>query len=191
MTKPNQKNKRGNPLKERFVIDVPLVPQKSKQKLDINQNYRKAEGKPLLKSMLLICEGPTEAAYFEGICDILGFRKDIEITILPEKSEKEEANHSGYEGSSLKGLLYMAMKTQKTAKAPYDEVWIITDNDEGNAYKLDTNSLDKIKNHVPTSIFEKLKNAQIQTMNVRQKDIEKERINELYTFYRPQTIHLS
>ena len=60
------------------------------------------------------------------------------------------------------------MQKQTTAKIPYDEVWIVTDNDEENAYKLDTHSLNRIKKGTPQYIGEKMTAFQKVKLSVRQ-----------------------
>lgn len=167
MPKPKSAKHKRVEQKERLPNDVPLVPPKQKVSVNIGVT-RMGEEIPFKKSFLIVCEGPTEAAYFEGLCATFDIRANFQIEILPQKGELD-----GYKGSSIKGLLYVAMEKQKKQAIPFDEVWLVTDNDEGNAYKLSDNSLERIKNVVPTNIYEKLKAHQIQEMNVR--EIEKEK----------------
>lgn len=140
---------------------------KSKQAYSIEtKTIRKEYEIELRKSFLIVCEGQTEASFFMGL-RVINKLDASKIKILPE----EECNN----GMSIKTLLYTAMKMQKKAKIPYDEVWIVPDNDENNSLILSDNLLKKISEIVPTVIFQKLVNAQKHEMNVREID-DKERI---------------
>lgn len=170
MPKPkSNKNKREVKI-EKFILETEIVSNKLQKVISAGDN-RKSKGNEhsLRENILIVCEGETEAAYFEGLCTILGINANFEIEILPQKEKTD-----GHKGSSVKGLLYEAMKKVKTKS--YDHVWIVTDNDEENAYKLDKNSLYKIKPNVPVHIYDRLLLAQKVAINVRQEEEEKYRI---------------
>ncbi|OOV17766.1 RloB domain-containing protein [Flavobacterium sp. LM4] len=160
MAKPNNKNNR----KSRIGLNLkaPIIPIKTKNKIPLNNDFN--------KRILIVCEGPTEYSYFEGLCDVFNIRKknNFNIVVLPEN------NNQPYKGSSVKGLLYEAMKYKyKHNYEDSDEVWIVTDNDEENSFKLDANSLFKIKPHINSEIYERLEKFQIFQMNVRNSEKEK------------------
>jgi len=168
MAKPKQNKEKRSLHKERNlrepqqIISKPEIEVKSFETKDL-------KNRSLKKRVLIVCEGETEAAYFEGLCKVFNIREYFEITVLPK--EKNDANFDEkYKGSSVKGLLYEAMKIQKNEKALYDEIWIVTDNDEENAYKLDDSSLDRIKNRIPISIYNQLTLNQYFDMNVRKEE---------------------
>jgi RloB-like protein len=171
MPKPKSAKHKRVEQKELLMIDVPLVPRKQKVSVNIGVT-RMGEEIPFKKSFLIVCEGPTEAAYFEGLCATFDIRANFQIEVLPQKDKLE-----GYKGSSIKGLLYVAMEKQKKQAIPFDEVWLVTDNDEGNAYILSNSSLERIRKVIPTNIYEKLKAHQFREMNVR--EIEKEKNKHL------------
>jgi hypothetical protein len=176
MSKPKNRTNREKPVERPLIVVEPeLVLRKKRQ----DTEGVSTDGKP---AILIVCEGETEAAYFESLYDIFDLKAKFKIEILPSKSTKknddsEDEPKEGYKGSSVKGLLYMAMKKQKKAlllyKLPYNEIWIVTDNDEGNAYKLDNNSLERIKELVPEHIYDKLEARQIEEMNVREEEKNK------------------
>jgi RloB-like protein len=167
MPKPNQKNKRDKS-KKYAPIDVKPVSNELKQQTSQDIITRKDNEQPFRKKILIVGEGPTEAAYFEGLYSEKDIRNKyrFDVKVLPDPYEPR-----GYKGSSVKGLLYTAMQEQKKTK--YDEVWIVSDNDEENGYKLDYMSLGRIKELVPEHIYEKLKAFQINEMVVRGKEKEK------------------
>ncbi len=87
---------------------------------------------------LILCEGETEAAYFEGL-KFNPLLKDkfsaVEITI--EAPSHEKNSKSAIKDNSLKGLVWTAMQMQKKASRrgnAYDQIWIVVDNDERNSY---------------------------------------------------------
>lgn len=164
MPKPSQKNKREKQVK-RPIIEVDLVPRKSRMFIE-QGDVRDAKELPLKKRFLIVCEGPTEAGYFEGLCDLFDIRDSYTIEILPQQTDDNK--EVKYKGSSIKGLLYMAMKKQKMATIPFDEVWIVPDNDEENAFKLEENSFQRIKESVPEHLYENLKAHQLKEMDVRE-----------------------
>lgn len=110
------------------------------------------------------------------------------IKILPERRNNK------YEGASLKGALYLAMEQQIKARLPYDEIWLVTDNDEGNSYKLSDNSLRKIKDKILGVQYdilereqkEEIKNVRISDSNTDEDTFERVRYflyeEEYYSF---------
>lgn len=156
MGKPNKKNNRESKIWLNLKDPIITKPSKTKNKIPLDNN--------LNKRILIVCEGPTEYSYFEGLCDVFNIREknNFNIVVLPEN------NNQPYKGSSVKGLLYEAMKYKyKHNYEDSDEVWIVTDNDEENSFKLDANSLFKIKPHINSEIYERLEKLQIFQMNVR------------------------
>lgn len=131
---------------------------------------RKDEFIPLHKRILIVGEGPTEYCYFEGLCSEFDVKSNYTVVIAPDKNTVDQ-----HKGSSVKGLLYEALKMQQDEKIPFDEVWIVTDNDEENAYKLDDHNLLRLKTIVPEEVFKKMKPYQKYEMNVRD-DEDKNRI---------------
>jgi len=165
MGKPNKKNNRES--KIGLSLKAPIVTKPSKTKNKIPSDY------DFNKRILIVCEGPTEYSYFEGLCDIFNIRKknNFNIVVLPEN---REGNNQNYKGSTVKGLLYEAMKYKyKHNYKDSDEVWIVTDNDEENSFKLDENSLFKIKPYITLEIYERLETFQKFEMNVRNSEEEK------------------
>ncbi|MEY4906218.1 MAG: hypothetical protein RLZZ292_4033 [Bacteroidota bacterium] len=160
--KPNKTKRTEQP---RAALEAIIVPKKPKRKVTIG-NRRESHDVAFLTRFLIVCEGPTEAAYFEGLCRAFDVRANFSVEVLPQENELD-----GYKGSSVKGLL--ALATQKNKISKYDETWIVTDNDEGNAYKLDNPSLFKIEKCVSNAIYERLASFQIREMNVRQKERNK------------------
>lgn len=163
MSKPkNKKNSRES--KNGLALKAPIItkPSKTKNKIPLDNDFN--------KRILIVCEGPTEYSYFEGLCNVFNIRKknNFNIVVLPEN------NNQPYKGSSVKGLLYEAMKYKyKHNYQDSDEVWIVTDNDEENSFKLDANSLFKIKPNINSEIYERLEKLQIFQMDVRNSEEEK------------------
>lgn len=170
MSKKKEVKNQKEDSKNRIIIEPERV-RKQQQRVEVGIS-RTMTDSPILKSFRIVCEGPTEAAYFEGLCAEFDIKACFKIEVLPEKGKED-----GYKGSSVKNLLYMAMKLQKLDKIPFDEVWIVCDNDEENAFKLDAISLERIQKIVPQPIFETIKTLQTQEMNVRKQDeAKKDRI---------------
>ncbi len=173
MPKPSSHKNKRKETNSHPVLEVPLVPRK--QKKDATATIvQQSKEIPLPKAFLIVCEGPTEAAYFEGLCKQFDLRSKFEIEILPQKETAlpPEDEFDKYMGSSVKGLLYMAMKEQKVSRVRYDEVWIVTDNDEGNAYKLDQKSLSRIEQVVSQQVIDVLQDNKV-PMLVREKEKKK------------------
>lgn len=162
MNKPNKKNKRDQKEALNFKEPILVKSSKTKNKITSDNDFN--------KRILIVCEGPTEYSYFEGLCDVFNIHKknNFNIVVLPEN------NNQPYKGSSVKGLLYEAMKYKyKHNYQDSDEVWIVTDNDEENSFKLDANSLFKIKPNINSEIYERLEKLQIFQMDVRNSEEEK------------------
>jgi hypothetical protein len=173
--KPN-KSKREN-TNTKSVTEQRIIDSKQNHNVSIGTSRKHERQTPFSpdESILIVCEGETEAAYFGVLRDTYELNKKFKIEILPQKGEMD-----GHKGSSVKGLLYEAMKKMKNNT--YEHIWIVTDNDEENAYKLDDNSLDKIKQVVPVRIYDKLLSMQKVTMNVRQEEKEKYRIRYFLSY---------
>ncbi len=145
------------------------IENKSTQKREVEiYEAKKVKNRSFNENVLIVCEGETEAAYFYGLNEITTISDHYNLDILPQKDQNE--NHKG---SSIKGLLYEAMKKQIDEKLKYQDIWIITDNDEENAYKLDDQSLEKIEKQVPNEVYIKLYDNQRLKINVRDNEIEK------------------
>ncbi len=170
MAKPNRKTRITQDLS--FIEVTPFVSSKKNNKIPENNDFP--------KRILIVCEGPTEYSYFEGLCDFYDIRKsnNFDIEVLPEKKDD---NTNGYKGSSIKGLIYEVMK-KNHIKGEYDETWIVTDNDECNSYKLNYESFQKIKEVVPKIIFQRLSDFQLFEMNVRDSDTKKNEQNRIRYF---------
>jgi hypothetical protein len=126
---------------------------------------RETNNLDFFKTILIVCEGETEAAYFNALKDVLSHRIALKIEVLPERPE------NAY--SSLAKLIDVALG--KLEKNTYYEVWIITDNDEENAYKLDDPSITKIEQY-SIAWAEVLRLNQIRNMSVRSDEAERSRI---------------
>jgi hypothetical protein len=99
----------------------------------------------------------------------------LNADILP--IQKQEKGHKG----DLLGLLITAMKERKK----YDYIWIVTDNDEGNGYKLNPTSLGKIKQNCNVEIYEKIKPFAKYEMDIRANEPDEEKMRFRY-FLNPQ-----
>lgn len=170
MAKPTNKKRLNKELQ--FEEPIFISSKKSNSNISIDNDYD--------KRILIVCEGPTEYSYFEGLCNFYDVRNsnNFNIVVLPEK---QDDNTSGYKGSSIKGLVYEAMK-KNHIDGKYDETWIVTDNDECNSYKLNNESLQRIKEFVPEIVFQRLSDFQLFEMNVRDYDIEKNEKNRIRYF---------
>lgn len=109
--------------------------------------------KPFLKRYLIVCEGETEAAYFEGLAATFNLHQSVDFTILPEKKSKpnknqiessDEQNSKGYDGS-IAGLKNLIDKKIQVEEQSYDRIWMVFDNDENSAYQIDSKSISKIR----------------------------------------------
>ncbi|MFK7796530.1 MAG: RloB domain-containing protein [Aureispira sp.] len=133
---------------------------------------RTAGNLSLLKNILIVCEGETEAAYFFALKKFLDHKLIIGVEILPDLDTQDKKR--GSEGSALSKLLEVAL--EKMREKDYAEVWVVMDNDEDNAYKLDNHSIDRIKYEDPIS-SKILKTNQVKALNVRVDEEKKERIH--------------
>ncbi len=172
MAKPTNKKRLNKELQ--FEEPIFISSKKSNSNISIDNDYD--------KRILIVCEGQTEYSYFEGLCEFYDIRNsnNFEIVILPEP-KKHKGDEDFYKGSSIKGLIYEAMK-KNHIKGKYDETWIVTDNDECNSYKLNNESLQRIKEFVPEIVFQRLSDFQLFEMNVRDYDIEKNEKNRIRYF---------
>ena len=93
MSKSN-KTKRAKQENHR-VIALELTPHKGRQRVD-SELPSLLDEQPKRKRFLIVCEGETEAAYFEGLCEIWRIKINFDVEILPE-----QYNQSKYQGSSI------------------------------------------------------------------------------------------
>lgn len=138
------RKRKGIPLAPSREQSTPLIntPDNIQLRLD------KIDPLPFSKKFLILCEGETEEAYFNGIkSNIILQRKlsalKIEVIAPTSKSKKDSLLDN-----NLKGLIWEAILRKKQAEsdgAPFDEIWIIIDNDERNSYQLSAISLNRIK----------------------------------------------
>jgi len=105
------------------------------------------------KKFLILCEGETEEAYFNGL-------KTNEILKKKLSALKIEviapSNINGIQDNSLKGLIWEAMQRKKKADAqnsPYDEIWVVLDNDGRNSFRLTKSALVRIKQEINVQHF--------------------------------------
>jgi hypothetical protein len=133
---------------------------------------RTAGNLSLLKNILIVCEGETEAAYFFALKKFLDHKLIIGVEILPDLDTQDKERGSGV--SVLSKLLEIAL--EKMREKDYAEVWVVMDNDEGNAYKLDDPSIDRIKEEDSNS-SKILKTNQVKALNVREDEEKEKRIH--------------
>lgn len=126
---------------------------------------RETNKSELFKTILIVCEGETEAAYFNALKDVLSHRIALKIEILPEQTKPAY--------SSLAKLIEVALG--KMEENTYYEVWIVTDNDEENAYKLDDPSITRVE-QLSIAWAGVLRLNQIRNMSVRSDEAERSRI---------------
>lgn len=137
MAKPNNKQKRQT--KELKIVESLGSKKESSPYGDGDTKEDKSNS--FFEKILIVCEGETEAAYFESLVQLFKLTSKYNFTILPRKSKDGE--DTPYKGSSLKGLLKEVEK--ENIRVKYDENWIVIDNDENNSYKLDQASIERIK----------------------------------------------
>lgn len=123
---------------------------------------------PLKPVCLIVCEGPTESAYFETLAT--QFTLTCSLEVLPRLTPNDTI--SGHRGDTV-GLLLTAMQKMRMTRVPYDAVWIVTDNDEGEGYKLDNASLARMAHHLPPYLMDRMMHNQYTEMKVRQKEINR------------------
>lgn len=144
----------------------------SEQEKVVGHYRKRTTGKlSLPKSILIVCEGETEAAYFFALKGFLDRRLTIGVEVLPDLDAQEKSSGSGV--SALSKLIEIALS--KMQVKDYSEVWIVVDNDEDNAYKLDDASIDRIKAEDSTWAVA-LKTQQNKPLQVREKEKKKEKI---------------
>ena len=170
----SRKNKRRQsgrkPLKEKEEKQV--VEEQEEVIVESSFKKRTAPKLSLFKNILIVCEGETEAAYFFALKKFLDHKLIIGVEILPDLDAQDKERGAGI--SALSKLLEVAL--EKMREKDYTEVWIVIDNDEGNAYKLDALSIDRIE--VENSTWsETLRTNQQRALNVRTDEKEKERIH--------------
>lgn len=118
------------------------------------------------KRILILCEGETEEAYFSGLKNNVLLRdkfRAVLIEIVSPSSKRNPNTQSTLRDNSLKGLVWEAMKRKRKAqreKNPFDEIWIVIDNDERNSFiisnktklhaskTLNENQLEQFSNYI-------------------------------------------
>ena len=73
MPKPKKNKKREDQVKD-FSHQSTGVSPKVVQQLAADTVLKSTKDKPYLKRFLILCEGETEAAYFEGLCKVWQLR---------------------------------------------------------------------------------------------------------------------
>lgn len=110
---------------------------------ELPENHESQEDEEVLlppRKYLILCEGETEHTYFEGI----QFNEILKKKLLAVTVDIFSPKDKGITFTSLKGLVYEAMKRKRKAEedeVPYDEIWLITDNDERNSFIITKNKL--------------------------------------------------
>lgn len=105
-----------------------------------DSNFKLDKDLEINKRILILCEGETEEAYFSGLKNNVLLRDKlsaVHIEIVSPSSKRNPNTHSTLRDNSLKGLVWEAMKRKRKAqreKNPFDEIWIVIDNDERNSY---------------------------------------------------------
>jgi hypothetical protein len=107
------------------------------QIIDIELVTRKESSNAIRKRFLILCEGETEQAYFEGIKNNLLFKEllsgvQVQVVAPTHKAERFDKERHLYD-NSLQGLIWEAMQRKRVAqnkKNPYDEIWIVVDDDD-------------------------------------------------------------
>ena len=113
---------------------------------------RKIDLQPLpRKRFLILCEGETEQAYFEGLKSnqILQFRlASVDVDVIPPGQVDDQ---------NLKGLIWEAMRRNRRSveeENPYDEIWIVIDNDNRNSYWVSPACLDRVEGLLNANEFQ-------------------------------------
>jgi hypothetical protein len=138
--------------------------------VEVGQTREEAVDVPFKELLLIVCEGETEAAYFEVLARKCHW---LQAVVLPQKAQKEP-----HKGASVRGLLETAYENRLHKNMPFEHIWIVTDHDEGNAYKLDEPSLQRIEEALGRETREVLARHQCYTMRVRAEEeaVEGQRI---------------
>lgn len=159
--KHNQRKANRKKLKEKKAL-----PEAEAETIALPFIKREEGERNLPPTILIVCEGETEASYFHALKDILGSKLKMGLEILPEKMKQSNF-------SALSTLLDVAIK--KMQQQEYHEVWLLTDNDEDAAYKLDNASIQRIA-LVNDNWANSLRQNQYVNLNVRSEETEKTRI---------------
>jgi hypothetical protein len=116
------------------------------------------------KRFLIICEGPTEKSYFEGLKSNLVLSRKlsaVEIKVITQSHKKE---NNELIDNSLKGMIWKAMELKREEdekneeeQNPYDEIWIVIDNDDCNSYQITENTLNRMQNRLDAATFNQIK----------------------------------
>lgn len=135
MPKPNftkQANKKKRTVKPAIVEDESPI---EKPSFDVVEKRKSKDKSVIQKRMLILCGGAdTEPLYFEGLKEnsyIKANLRSVEIDIITPKN--------GIIDNSVKGLVWEAIQRKRKAdkdKNHYDDIWIVTDNDGWNSYRL-------------------------------------------------------
>jgi hypothetical protein len=103
---------------------VPLISRQEKQ------NF-------IRKRFLILCEGETEQAYFEGIKTNVLFKDILSAVVVqvvaPTHDKKKFDPEKHLFDNSLQGMIWEAMQRKRLAKirqTPYDAFWIVIDDDD-------------------------------------------------------------
>lgn len=103
------------------------------------------------KRYLILCEGETEEAYFSGLKNNILLKEkfqSVQIEIIPPYSKNRVDVTNTLRDNSLKGMVWEAMKRKRKAKSeknPYNEIWLVIDNDERNSYIISKKTIHKAK----------------------------------------------
>ncbi len=97
---------------------------------------RRERASEIRKRFLILCEGETEQAYFEGITNNPLLKNllsgvEVQVVTLTHNSDRFDPERH-LTDNSLQGLVWEAMQRKKAAqkfKNPYDEIWIVMDDD--------------------------------------------------------------
>jgi hypothetical protein len=107
------------------------------QIIDIELVTRKESINVIRKRFLILCEGETEQAYFEGIKNNLLFKEllsGVQVQVVAPTHKAEQFDKERHlQDNSLQGLIWEAMQRKRMAqhkKNPYDEIWIVVDDDD-------------------------------------------------------------
>jgi hypothetical protein len=105
------------------------------------------------KRYLILCEGETEQAYFEGLKSnqILQFKlASVDVDVVAPDQLID---------NNLKGLIWEAIQRYRKSiedENPYDEIWVVIDNDNRNGPWLSPASLERVKHLLNPSEFKQL-----------------------------------
>ncbi len=142
-------NKRKNRRrKSKRTLKAAKPPKKQSSELNLEEFTPKEEKEnEINKRFLILCEGETEQAYFSGLKNNILLREKfraVQIEIIAPSHKKNPDQNTTLIDNSLKGLVWEAMQRKREAdreKNPYDEIWIVIDNDERNSYIISNGTL--------------------------------------------------